>query len=141
LKKKLKTGKSLSKYLDNLVRKIFKLKYGTNPHCFVCGRFDGWFSSKTCPNGIQVGHYISRRWNILRWDLKNVFPQCSGCNRVHNQNPAPFTLAIIAKYGKKRIEYLQDKVKQGRGSKVPVSRIRKIQADLEEIIKSLTNGS
>lgn len=70
------SGKKLTKALDQAIRDLFKKKYGNNPTCFVCGRKDGWFSPKTCPYGIQVGHYIARGRTILRWDLKNVYPQC-----------------------------------------------------------------
>lgn len=133
-KKKLLQGAKLSKYLDGLIREYFKIKYGENPSCFVCGRMDGWFHPQKVKRGIQVGHYISRTWNILRWDLVNVYPQCSGCNRIHNQNPAPFTLAIINAYGKGVIECLNEEVKKARGTKMPVSAIRQVQVDLEDLI-------
>jgi len=139
--KKLLQGAKLSKHLDGLVRKYFKLNYGDNPQCFVCGRFDGWFNHKTCPKGIQVGHYISRKWNILRWDLRNVYPQCSGCNKLHNNNPAPFTLAIIDKFGSVRITQLNKIVDESRGSRMPTSAKREKQKELEILIKNLSNGS
>lgn len=140
-KKKLLRGAKLSRFLDGLIRDLFKLQYGDNPECFVCGHRDGWWSSKHCPKGIQVGHYISRKWSILRWDLKNVFPQCSGCNKNHNRNPAPFTLAIIEKHGEKRIKYLQDKVKEASGNRFLTSQKRAVQKELEKKIEELTNSS
>lgn len=113
IKQKRLSSTQLVKRLDDIIRDIFKLKYGPNPTCFVTGVKGGWFNPKTNKYGIQVGHYITRRHHSLRWDLKNVYPQSSSSNIIHNTNPAPFTLAILNKYGKERLDYLakQDKVK------------------------------
>jgi len=105
LKTKLLSGKRLTTALDNAVRKLIRLEY-PNPVCFVCGKNGGWFDPKTNPKGCQTGHYISRRRFAVRWDMDNIFVQCSSCNKVHNQNPAPFTLAIIKTYGEDRIDKL-----------------------------------
>lgn len=140
-KPKLLRGTKLTKALDQIIRDIFKEKYGTNPKCFVCGRYDGWWSSKHCPRGIQVGHYIARGCTALRWDMLNVFPQCSGCNIYHNTNPAPFTLAIIKEHGSKRIEYLEKTAREAIGNKIPDRVKREWLETLQSYLSELTNGS
>lgn len=101
------TGKKLTDALDRAIREYFHRKY-PYPTCFVCGKNKGWFHPKTNPYGCQIGHYISRRIYQLRWDFKNIEPQCAPDNYTHNYNTLPFTISIINKYGKERIEYLHE---------------------------------
>ena len=75
-------------------------------------------------------HYIARGRTILRWDLDNVYPQCSHCNVVHNSNPAPFTLAILKKYGTKRITHLNKVAKEAVGKKISLSTKRELLKEL-----------
>lgn len=131
-------GKKLTTALDNIIRQIFKAKYGENPTCFVCGHKDAWWNSKTAPRGIQVGHYISRGRTVLRWDLRNLFPQCSGCNIIHNTNPAPFTLAIIDEYGVDRICLLEKMARDAVKERVTDTQKR---IWLEELTKLVDNPS
>lgn len=138
---KLLSGKQLTKALDQVIRDIFKELYGDNPKCFVCGRHDGWYHPRDCKRGIQVGHYISRTRTVLRWDLLNLFPQCSGCNISHNNNPAPFTLAIIKEHGSKRIEYLEKTAREAVGNKIPDRVRREWLETLQSYLSELTNGS
>jgi 5-methylcytosine-specific restriction endonuclease McrA len=135
------TGKQLTKALDQVIRDIFKAKYGPSPTCFVCGRKDGWFHPQKCKYGIQVGHYISRKRTVVRWDLDNLLPQCSHCNITHNQNPAPFTSAIIREYGIERIESLERKAKDGNGKKIVNSQKREWLKSLQDHLSELTSGS
>ena len=136
MKTKILKGKKLNNKLDDVVRHIFKAKYGENPRCFVCGHMDGWWNSKTCPRGIQVGHYIARGRTVLRWDLDNLFPQCSSCNIIHNTNPAPFTMAIMDRYGKKRIAHLNVVAKEAVGGRVTDAQKRDLLDKLTEYLHS-----
>lgn len=139
-KPKLLKGKKLTTELDNIIRSIFKILYTDNPTCFVCGHKDSWWNHKTAPRGIQVGHFIARGRTVLRWDLRNLFPQCSGCNIVHNTNPAPFTLAIIKKYGVERIELLNKIAKEAVGDRVTDTQKRAWLAELYEYYVILRDG-
>ena len=47
--------------------------------CVTCGKQGHW---KT--GGIQAGHFLSRRFYSIRWNLDNVKPQCIKCN-MYNQ--------------------------------------------------------
>ena len=134
------SGKKLTNKLDQIIRDIFKVMYGDNPTCFVCGHKDGWYHPKTCKQGIQVGHYITRGKAILRWDLKNLEPQCSGCNIQHNTNPAPFTLAIIKAYGQERLEYLERVSREARGSRVTDAQKRSYLETLTIYLEELKNS-
>jgi hypothetical protein len=104
-------GKALTKKLDDTIREILHAMY-PNPRCFVCGNNWGWYHPKTNKRGCQIGHYISRRYTQLRWDLDNIQPHCAPCNYNHNYNPAPFTQALIKTYGQERINYLDSKAKE-----------------------------
>jgi 5-methylcytosine-specific restriction endonuclease McrA len=45
--------------------------------CVTCGKKGYWKN-----DGIQAGHFMSRRHYSTRWDIRNVHPQCVGCNVV-----------------------------------------------------------
>jgi len=114
-KKKPLKGKRLTNKLDRTIREIFKIKY-KNPVCFVCGKNKDWFHPKNNPRGCQVGHFISRTFFAIRWDLTNLFPQCAPCNYRHEHNFVPFTLALIRKRGLKEVKRLNGLVQKSKGT-------------------------
>lgn len=85
------------KRLDDLVRKICRLR---DLVCGACGRYNDEMS--------QVSHYIGRRHYALRWDLRNCNLQHAGCNIIHNNNPAPYSLWMISKYGSEILVEFED---------------------------------
>lgn len=104
LKKKRKTlpsKKSLVRSLDQVIRDILKER---DKYCVCCGK-----SRVNTP--LQVGHYISRTYYAVRWDLDNCHAQCGGCNIVHNVNPAPYTLFMEREYGPNILDQLQSKLR------------------------------
>lgn len=63
--------------LDRLFRRIQKLDWADGKEyvrCYTCGNL---FHVST----IEVGHYHSRRYMAIRWDERNVRPQCHRCNQ------------------------------------------------------------
>lgn len=72
--------------LDRLTSQYVKLKYlGKN----------GLIKCYTCPSELPVkeidcGHYISRSCMYLRFDLRNLRPQCHTCNRSKYGKAAVF---------------------------------------------------
>lgn len=75
-KKKTKTPRQrLIDECDQLVRDILK----TRPRvCCTCGKPEA-------PGfALQVGHWIKRGKLWVRWDMRNVHPQCFACNGRHN---------------------------------------------------------
>lgn len=141
-KKKL-TTKQVTKALDSLIRDILKVTAGDNPKCFVCGKYIGWFHPTKNPYGLQVGHFITRRVLPIRWDLKNVEPQCSSCNRIHQNNQIEYTARMIDEYGEERIKYLNEKYQAYKkiGKTMSVVKRREIYKELKDHYEQLKQGS
>jgi len=131
-------GKKLTTALDDVVRQILHKKYPW-PTCFVCDSplERGWFHPQKNPKGCQVGHYVSRTIFQLRWDLNNVWPQGSPCNRIHVTNTIPFTARVIEKHGEARIEYLNERFKEYKGKSMTTLERRALLYDLQKILESL----
>jgi hypothetical protein len=141
--KRRQSTKALNKKLDNVIRDILKIKAGDNPKCFVTGVYTNWFHPTDNPKGLQVGHYVSRRVYPLRWDLKNVFPQTSSSNYTHQHNQLPFTARILEVYGKKRIEYLNEKyeVYKRRGKSMTRKEKEELLTKLQEQLNGLQKST
>lgn len=132
MRKKLLSGKKLTKKLDDTIRELYHKKY-PNPVCFVCGAKTGWFHPKNNPKGCQIGHYVSRRFYGTRWDILNIWCQCSSCNYLHQHNPIPFTNAILKEYGQERLDYLDS----ARGKRLTTLQKREMLDDILEQIAKL----
>ena len=73
-KKKTKSRrKQLVKKLDDVFAEYIRLRY---PKCVICGKEPS-----------QCGHVITRSAYSIRWDERNAFGQCRGCNMVHEYRP------------------------------------------------------
>ena len=88
----MKIGTSeTQKIKDKIHAEMRRIALKRHPHCVVCGRRDGI---------LQGGHLIPRkRSEAVRFDLMNVFTQCSGCNSYHTRNMHPFIEWFIKEYG------------------------------------------
>ena len=144
MKKKIKkprklVGQKLTDALDDTIRYILHAQY-PHPVCFVCGRPSGWFHPRKNPHGIQVGHYISRRVHPLRWDLKNVWPQCSSCNEKHQWNTLPFTVRIMGTAGPERIDYLNKKYHGYKNHKMTTIEKRELLVTLQQFFLDLQHS-
>ena len=68
--------------LDAVVSKYIRAREaspsGINT-CFTCGAISDWKS-------LDCGHYINRAYSKLRWDIRNLKPQCKKCNRIKYGN-------------------------------------------------------
>lgn len=71
--------------LDQLVSEIVRKRDGK---CVICGTTER----------LQAGHLFSRVAYSIRWDLNNVFAQCSGCNLRHEHDSFPFHDWFIREY-------------------------------------------
>ncbi len=58
---------------SQLVRKKYALSSGI-VECYTCGWRGDW-------KKVDCGHYIPRSAMALRWDLRNLRPQCKKCNQ------------------------------------------------------------
>jgi hypothetical protein len=68
--------------LDDVVSKYVRIKNSDKVgwvKCFTCDGKNTWKS-------MDCGHFISRKHMGLRWDLRNLRPQCKFCNQVLSGN-------------------------------------------------------
>jgi hypothetical protein len=63
-----------------------------NNICFICGKKMDFVDS-------QAGHLISRTATAIRWDERNVFCSCGGCNYRHEFRPEVMTNIFIDTFG------------------------------------------
>jgi hypothetical protein len=72
--------------LDWLVSVIVRRR---DRRCVTCGE----------TRGLQCSHFYSRRHLRTRFDLRNCNAMCAGCNRRHNEDPEPYLLFMLERYG------------------------------------------
>lgn len=73
--KSKKPKSKLIKELDVIFSQYIRLSNSIDGFCtcVTCGRVYEW-------KKIQAGHFLSRQHYSVRWDERNVKPQCYGCN-------------------------------------------------------------
>jgi hypothetical protein len=67
---------------DRVFSQYIRLKYADNKgivDCYTCGDKKHWTI-------MQAGHYMKRGHLYLRWDERNVKPQCQTCNEMKYGN-------------------------------------------------------
>ncbi len=57
--------------------------------CVTCGS----------TRNLQCSHFYSRRYLIIRFDLRNCNAMCVACNRRHHSDPAPYLAYMRERYG------------------------------------------
>ncbi len=93
--KKPKSVKQLKKILD----KVFSIYIrNRDKYCICCGS----------TTNLQAGHYFSRSYTNLRYDIVNVNAQCVACNVFKKGNIAVYTIRIIDKWGNTELKRLQE---------------------------------
>jgi len=90
--------KKADKYFSIYVRRLNADRDGMLL-CCTCRLIYHW-------KKVHCGHYIPRNYLSTRFDLKNVDPQCVGCNMFGGGKHDEFALHLIAKYGKNILEDL-----------------------------------
>lgn len=102
-----KTYKDLVKKLDQEVSFYVKHTFEVAPgicRCYTCGALHEI-------SDIQWGHYISRRYYAVRWDLRNSRPQCKGCNGPRKGDPLKFRANLVEDIGAANVEDLEFKAR------------------------------
>jgi hypothetical protein len=64
--------------------------------CVTCGSY----------RNLQCSHFYSRRYLIIRFDLRNCNAMCGRCNIRHNSNPFPYLNFMHEHYGHEVVEEL-----------------------------------
>ena len=70
------TRSKLVKKLDTVFSQYIRLNNADNNKNCICVTCNKTFFWKE----IQAGHFMSRKHYSIRWDERNVKPQCAGCN-------------------------------------------------------------
>jgi hypothetical protein len=97
-----KTYQQLINLLDKEVSIYVRNKAAVNGWCFcyTCG-------TPYPVSEIDAGHYISRRYYATRYELDNIRPQCSGCNKFRGGEPIKFRSRLVADLGEERVKQLE----------------------------------
>ena len=99
MKKKLTISK-LQKKLWEECKRLTRQKYGNT--CFTCGKtgLEG--------SNYQTGHFIpsSTCGAYLRYDLRNLRPQCARCNLFGSGEGAEYYRRLVAREGQSYVDQL-----------------------------------
>lgn len=74
---------------------------------------DGYVKCVTCRRpfpivGMQVGHFIPRGVLRLRFDRRNVFPQCELCNMYAGGRRQEFRGVLVGIHGEETVQELEE---------------------------------
>lgn len=111
-KPKKKSVSALKKEADKAFSRYIRYRDGKRGpwghwqvECITCGV---WRPYKV----MQNGHFMSRRFNVLRYDEENCNAQCYSCNVMQSGAQYAYGKAIDAKYGDGTAEKLHKMSKQ-----------------------------
>lgn len=99
-KTRILTKKNLERRLWALCRELIINKYGKI--CYTCGQ------TNLEKGNLQVGHFIPRSTcgAFLKYDLRNLRPQCARCNVFLGGQGAEFYRNMLLREGQKYIDDL-----------------------------------
>lgn len=86
---KAKTKSQLTKELDTVFSQYIRNSRSKNGIC-TCITCDREYEVKK----IHCGHFMSRQYMSVRWDERNVAPQCYGCNVMQQGKQFEFSLKL-----------------------------------------------
>ena len=89
--------KTLVKKLDAIFSEYVRRKHADKNgivKCYTCNKKAYWKGE-----GMQNGHFISRKSRILRWREDNCKPQCYSCNCHFYGRQYVFALNLNKEYG------------------------------------------
>lgn len=95
-----KLKKELDKYFSLFIRLRAANEYGM-VQCFTCGIVRGY------KDGMQNGHFQSRKHLATRFDEENCQVQCIKCNIFDSGQQYLFSLRLDEKYGEGTAEELE----------------------------------
>lgn len=106
----MRNRKSLVKEADRVFSLYVRNRgetYGYN-HCYTCNAY-------LPVEELQAGHFLSRRFQNVRWNPLNVWPQCNHCNVDLRGNLAVYEKKLIAQYSLLAVEGLKEVAYTGSG--------------------------
>jgi hypothetical protein len=122
------TVSKLKKKLDTIFSKYIRLKDADKNgyvKCYTCGVKKYWEK-----DGMQAGHFMSRKHTATRFDPLNVKPQCYSCNCHFYGRQFVFGKNLDKQFGEGTSEALLQKSRQTQKNTV---------ADLQDLIELYTN--
>jgi len=99
----MKERKRLVKKLDALCRKILLKRdavFGDCFRCISCRKFLPIASG-------NVGHFIGRKHERVRWDLRNIHLQCVHCNKWKSGNYGEYRRVLLERYGEAVVDWME----------------------------------
>ena len=99
-KTKKPTRSKLVKKLDTVFSQWVRLSNADNNKNCICVTCNKTFFWKE----IQAGHFMSRKHYSIRWDERNVKPQCAGCNVFRYGEQYKYSLYLGNKLSEKLLE-------------------------------------
>ncbi len=109
MSRKPKTLSKLKKELDKVYSRYIRLREADEngfTQCVTCGVAKHW------KDGMQAGHFCSRRYLSLRFDERQVWPQCISCNMYHEGNMVSYAIFMQKKFGPDILEQLEKEKRQ-----------------------------
>ena len=94
------TRSKLVKKLDTVFSQYIRLSNADNNKNCICVTCNKTFFWKE----IQAGHFMSRKHYSIRWDERNVKPQCAGCNVFRYGEQYKYSLYLGNKLSEKLLE-------------------------------------
>ena len=96
-KRRMKGGttRALVAKLDRVFSRFVRMKYADNDgqvSCVTCGKQAHW-------KEVHAGHFVKRQHMSLRWDERNVMPQCVRCNLHMGGRQDDYAAYIVNEYG------------------------------------------
>jgi hypothetical protein len=94
--------------IDRAFSEYVRLSYaGPNGivRCFTCPTTGHW-------KAFDAGHFVDRRHMRLRWDRRNVRPQCPACNRYNDGHHERFARALDSQLGEGTADILERTARQ-----------------------------
>lgn len=124
---KTPTVKELEKRMDTLAQTVCRckgafLKDGEVVNkCITCGKVCPCFG----PNSLDGGHFIPRGCRTTRWEIANIWPQCTFCNRFKNGAYIEYSAFMMRKCPQEYKGLLNSYENHKRGNPIKLSAIEK----------------
>jgi len=122
------TVSKLKKKLDAIFSKYVRLSNADKNgyvKCYTCGVKKYWEK-----DGMQAGHFMSRKHTATRFDEQNVKPQCYSCNCHFYGRQFEFGKNLDKEFGEGTSDTLLQKSRQTQKNTV---------SELQDLIKLYTN--
>lgn len=121
--------RALIRRADKLFSEVVRRGRATNSGyccCVTCGAMLHW-------KELDAGHFVARNYEQVRYDKRNVHPQCRACNRFRSGMGAQYAKYILSSYGREVFDELTSARRDG---KLTIGEIMEV---IDECKKELKN--